>query len=165
MRDIARRSIRGAIASSVTLGVLLGGSIALPGPSGAVAVPTPCTATIDPGPTVVLGTDQLITVTGLTPNGDYTITQTHNGDATGPSPSTADANGGVSFTLSYALGTWTDAWQDTTTGGTCSVSWTVIEETPTTTTTTLAPTTTTAAPSAALSPAATAIPATPTFTG
>jgi hypothetical protein len=162
MRAIARRSMRGAIASSVMLGALLGGAVALAEPLGAVAVPTPCVAMIDPGPTVVLGTDQTITVTGLTPNGEYTITQTHNGNASGPSTSTADATGGLGFTLAYALGTWTDAWQDSTTGGTCSVSWTVIEEP---TTTTLAPTTTTVAPSAAVAPTATAISATPTFTG
>jgi len=162
MRSAARRAISGPIAASIVLGALLGGSVALAAPVGAAAV-IPCVVTIDPGPTVTLGTDQLLTVTGLTPNGGYTITQTHNGTAVGPSPGTADATGGVSFTLTYALGTWTDAYNDTGTGASCSVSWTVIAES--TTTTTTAPTTTTTAPSPAAAPAANAVPAPPTFTG
>ncbi len=160
MRSAARRAISGPIAASIVFGALLGGSVALATPLGASV--TPCVATIDPGPTVTLGTDQLITVTGLTPNGGYTITQTHNSTVVGPSPGTADATGGVSFTLTYALGTWTDAYHDTGTGASCSVSWTVIAES---TTTTTVPTTTTVAPSPAVTPAATAVLVTPTFTG
>ena len=161
MRHAARRAMSARLAASIMIGALLAGSVALAAPVGAAAV-TPCNASIVPGGTVTLGTDQTITVSGLTPNGGYTITQTHNGSVFGPNPGTADATGGINFTLTYALGTWMDAWQDTTTGATCSVSWTVIDGPAPTTT---VPTTTTlpAAPSA--TPAATAVSATPTFAG
>ena len=157
MRHAARRAISGPIAASLVLGGLLVGSVAVAAPVGAAAV-TPCVATISPGPTVVLGTEQTLTVTGLTPNGAYGVTSTHNSSTVGPSPGTADATGGVSFTQTYALGTWTYAYHDDTSDANCSVPWTVIAETPTTTTTTVAP-------SAAVSPAATAVPVAPTFTG
>ena len=150
---------RALFATSVLLIGLLGGSVALASPSTAVAVGTPCTALIEPGPTVTFGTQQTLTVTGLTPNLGYDVTQTHNGTPASAS-GVADATGGVQFTQAYALGTWTYEYQDQTTTLTCSVSWTVVEETPTTTT----PPSTTVVSDSGVSPAA-AVSAAPTFTG
>ena len=143
MRHAARRGFSIPLAASIVIGGFFAGSVALAAPLGALPQPTPCSATITPGGTVIVGTDQTVNVTGLTPNGPYTITQTHNGSVFGPSSGTASPTGGINFTLTYALGTWTDAWQDTATSGTCSVSWIVIEAPAPTT---LAPTTTTVAP-------------------
>ena len=153
-----RRMMRVPLAASMVLAGLLGGSAVLASPSNAAIAP--CTASIDPGPTVVFGTEQTLTVTGLTANNDYDVTSTHDGTPA-QSSGTTDATGTVQFTQAYALGTWTYEYQDLTTTLTCSVSWTVVEETPTTTT----PTTTTVAPSDAVAPAATALSGTPTFTG
>jgi hypothetical protein len=155
MRDITRRAMRVPLVASIMLAGLVGGSVALASPTNAAVAS--CSASIDPGPTVVLGTEQTLTVTGLTPNNDYDVTSTHNGTPA-QSSGTTDATGTVQFTQAYALGTWTYEYQDLTTTLTCSVSWTVVEETPTTTTMP-----TTAAPSD-VSPAA-AISAAPTFTG
>ncbi|HEY3670431.1 MAG TPA: hypothetical protein VGN51_05825 [Acidimicrobiia bacterium] len=156
MRSFARR-LTGPLAAFVVLGAFLGGSVALAAPSGALVVVTPCTASIDPGPTVVLGTDQTLLVTGLTANGGVTLTSTHNSSVVGPGPAgNADGSGEVTFTQAYALGTWTYAYHDDTSGAECSVSWTVVAETPTTTTT----------PPATVSPAAaTPVAASPAFTG
>jgi hypothetical protein len=155
MRSAARRARTGSIAAFAVFGLLLGGSIAFAAPLSAGIGPTHCVATITPGPTVTSGTDQTLTVTGLTPNGGYEVTSTHNGTVAGPSPGTADATGGVSFTQTYALGTWTYTYSDNRTEASCSVSWTVIAETTTTPTTTPTPTTTAPA----------VVGAQPTFTG
>jgi hypothetical protein len=153
MSQKMRRVVSAPLATAILLGVSLGAAAFGASASAQVA---PCSASIDPSGTVAFGTSQTLTVTGLTPNGAVTITQTHNGTDF-PGAGTADSSGGITGTLTYALGTWTDAFHDSTTGAECSVSWTVIEGTPTTTTTTLAPTSGTAP--------ASAITAAPTFTG
>jgi hypothetical protein len=147
-----RRVVSAPLAVTVLLGALLG-VVALGG--SATAQVAPCSASIDPDGTVVFGTPQALTVSGLTPNGAFTITQTHNGTDS-PGGGTADSSGGVSGTLTYAVGTWTDAFHDTTTGAECSVSWTVVAAPPTTTTT--------APPTSSVTPAS-ALTAAPTFTG
>src|SRR4051812_1838960 len=86
MRSIARRAVTGPLTALVMLGAFLGCSVALAAPSGALLVVTPCNASIDPGPTVVLGTEQTLLVTGLTANGGVTLTSTHNASVVGPGP-------------------------------------------------------------------------------
>ena len=82
-----------------------------------------CTATVDK-PSVTFGTPQKITVTGLTPGESVSNTQTHNGQ-TFHGGGTVPSNPWV-FSLTYALGTWSDTFHGNTSGLTCNtVSWTV----------------------------------------
>ena len=88
------------------------------------------------------------------------MTSTHDGTPAQSSGVAEAGLGGVQFTQAYTLGSWTYEYQDQTTTLTCSVSWTVVDETPTTTT----PPPTTVVSDSGVSPAA-AVSAAPTFTG
>jgi len=154
-----RKRLRQSLLSVAVIGLLLGSAAAVAPVSQAQVAP--CVATVTPPP-IYETTTVHISVTGLSPNEPYTGSATYNG-VSSPISATASATGTITIALTYKTGTWVWAWHGTTSGATCSVSYTVLAS-PTTTTSS---TTTTAAPATTAPPAAAAqaVTSSPSLTG
>ena len=156
MRSVSRNPI--VSAAIVAVGAVL---IALAGavPVAPAQAAAACNVTITPPP-IYVSTTVHITVSGFTAGEQVNLVQTHNSS---PASGTATASGAGTLVTSqpFALGTWSATWTGASSGLTCSTSFTVLAD-PATTTTTAAAASTTTAPAVA---PATAVHATPAFTG